>query len=67
VAVVGYDARGLTFVTWGATKAMTWRFWATYCDEAYALLSRDWLDATSRTPEGLDLDLLRADLAEVAG
>jgi hypothetical protein len=42
VPIVAYDSRGLTVITWGATKRMTWQFLDTYCDEAYALLSQDW-------------------------
>ena len=31
VPVVGYDAEGLTFISWGAVRRMTWAFFATYC------------------------------------
>ena len=66
VPVVAYDARGLTVVTWGATKRMTWDFWRAYCDEAYALLSTYWIDAhCGVNPEGFALDQLKADLAAV--
>ena len=61
VDVVGYDADGLTFVTWGRLKRMTWRFWERYVDEAYALISGDFLDA-HRAPNGFDLTALKADL-----
>jgi hypothetical protein len=64
VDVVGYDADTLTFVTWGALKQMTWEFFTRYCDEAYCLLSQDFLEA-GRAPNGFDLDALRADLALV--
>jgi hypothetical protein len=67
VPVVGYDPRGLTVVTWGALKRMTWRFWNTYCDEAYAVLSRDWLDKHGVSPEGFDLAALEKDLAALTG
>jgi hypothetical protein len=65
VPVVGYDAHGLTVVTWGALKRMTWGFWQAYCDEAYALLSPDWLDAGNSAANGFDLDQLEKDLVEV--
>ena len=61
VDVVRYDAAGLTIVTWGRLKGMTWSFWDRYCDEAYCILSRDFLDG-GRAPNGFDLDALRADL-----
>ena len=64
VDVVGYDGDMLTFVTWGALKQMTWEFFARYCDEAYCILSQDFLDG-DRAPNGFDLDALRADLALV--
>jgi hypothetical protein len=66
VPVVAYDPRGLTVVTWGALQRMTWGFWSAYCDEAYALLSDDFLTA-DRTPAGIDLASLQADLEAVTG
>jgi hypothetical protein len=61
VDVVRYGPAGLTIVTWGSLKAMTWSFWDRYCDEAYCILSRDFLDG-DRAPNGFDLAALRADL-----
>jgi hypothetical protein len=40
---------------------MTWSFWDRYCDEAYCIISTDFLDG-DRTPNGFDLAALRADL-----
>jgi len=57
VVVPDYDPDGLTCITWGAPKRMTWNFWGTYCDEAHALLSPDW-----QPPVGFDLVSLQADL-----
>lgn len=57
VAIVGYDPRGLTIVTWGQTMRMTWPFWEAYCVEAYAMLSPLWT-----VPSGLDATALRADM-----
>jgi len=67
VPVVGYDAHGVTVVTWGALKRMTWGFWQAYCDEAYAVLSPDWVSATNPAVNGFDLDQLDEDLLAVAG
>ncbi len=64
VPVVAYDARGLTVVTWGALVRMTWGFWEAYCDEAYAILSKDWL-AKNKAPSGLDVAALQADLKAI--
>jgi hypothetical protein len=66
VPVVAYDAHGLTVVTWGALKRMTWGFWQAYCDEAYALLSPDFLNASGVAASGFDLAQLNADLKAVA-
>jgi len=64
VDVVRYGPDGLTVVTWGRLQVMTWSFWDRYCDEAYCILSRDFLDA-GHEPNGFDLAALRADLALV--
>ena len=64
VDVVAYDKKGLTVVTWGQLQEMTWAFWDRYCDEAYCLISNDFLLA-GKAPNGLDLDALKADLALV--
>ncbi len=64
VPVVAYDPRTLTVVTWGRLLKMTWQFWDTYCDEAYAILSRDFLNKKG-SPEGFNLDQLERDLEEI--
>lgn len=67
VPIVAYDERGLTCVTWGALKRMTWTFWDAYCDEAYAVLSKDWVDQSNNVaPNRFDLDTLQEDLNELA-
>jgi hypothetical protein len=53
---------GLSCVTWGAPKDTTWRWFTAYVDECYCLISTDWLDGSGKTPEGLDLPTLQADL-----
>lgn len=65
VPVVAYDSRGVTVVTWGALQVMTWSFWAAYCDEAYAILSKDYLTGKKTTPQGFSMEQLRADLADL--
>lgn len=65
VIVVEYDAHGLTVVTWGQLMRMSWAFWAAYCDEAYAILSQDWLTG-NKSPAGFNIATLAADLASVA-
>ncbi len=68
VPVVAYDARGVTVITWGATQLMTWGFWNTYCDEAYAIITPDFLEKKAGqtvTPDGFNLQQLQADLADL--
>ena len=64
VPIVAYDARGLTCITWGQLIRMTWQFWNAYCDEAYGLLSPDWVSA-GKTPAGFDTQQLQADMADL--
>jgi hypothetical protein len=64
VDVVRYSAGSLGVVTWGRLQDMTWSFWDRYCDEAYCIVSDDFL-AGGRAPNGFDVDALRADLALV--
>jgi hypothetical protein len=63
---VDYDRRGINVVTWAEKILMSWKFWDAYVDEAYAVLSPDWItDETA--PSGFDLAHLREDLAQVTG
>lgn len=65
VWVLAYDEETLTCVTWGELKKMTWNFWAQYVDEAYALLSPDFITLRGIAPSGFDLDALKTDLGLV--
>jgi hypothetical protein len=68
VPVMAYDTRSLTVVTWGALQTMTWGFWAAYCDEAYAILSPDFLKqkgGQTVAPSGFNLAQLQEDLADL--
>jgi hypothetical protein len=64
IPAVAYDQRNLYVVTWGAVKSMSWQFYATYADEAFAVLSKDFL-TKDKAPAGFDLAQLTADLAEI--
>jgi len=64
VFVPAYDSHGFTCITWGQLKTMTVAFWDKYCDEAFALLSHDWLTAKG-SPEGFKMTELKADLAQI--
>lgn len=62
VPILAADRHGLTVVTWGALKRMSWPFWKAYGDEAYALISPDFLIGKTAV-SGVDIAALRADLA----
>lgn len=62
--VVAYDAAGVTVISWGKKIRVTWAWFFTYVDEAYALVSPDWFVA-GKDPCGLDVVTLTADLAAV--
>lgn len=53
----------ISVVTWGRIQPMTRKFFSTYCDEAWGLLSLEMLDATGLSVEGVDLARLQADIA----
>ena len=65
IPVVKYDGTGLWCITWGAVQKMTWAFWDRYVDEAYAIVTQDWIEANGQSPSGFDLPALQADLQEV--
>jgi len=62
---------GSTVITWGQRWKMSWNFMHNYCDEAYAMLSPDWLTSRGMSPvgdglPGFNAAQLQADLAAVA-
>jgi hypothetical protein len=63
VNVVGYDTTGLDVITWGQVQRMTWAFWATYADEAWAALSLDWKHPAAHT--AIDFAALQAAIAQI--
>lgn len=68
VALVGYDSRYLYVVTWGAVQKMTPEFWAKYVEEAWAPISREWVDsATGLDPAGVDLVGLGEEFTSLTG
>lgn len=60
VWIFGYNTAGPRCVTWGALKQMTWAFFNAYCDEAWALQSKDW-----RGAEHFDYAALTVDMQEL--
>jgi hypothetical protein len=66
ICAVGYDSRNLYVVTWGEIKAMSWPFYAAYADEAYAVLSTDFIARDGETTAGFDLTALEKDLDQIS-
>ena len=64
VPVFGYGRRGFDVTTWGANQKMGRPFAATFMDEAYAVVTDDWVNAsTGMAPNLLNRTALLADLA----
>jgi hypothetical protein len=66
VNVVGYDDTGVDLVTWGAVQRATWAFMQKYCDEAYGVVSEEWLADSGLSPTGLNMAALREDMGDGA-
>lgn len=62
VSVLGYDASGVTVISWGEVIKMTWAAWDAWIDEAYAIVSPLFVNASGVDPLGLTLAQLIADL-----
>lgn len=67
VILCDYGPHSFRCVTWGGLKLMTRRWWWAYADpqiggEAYAVLSREMMNGTAKTPSGFNLEALAADL-----
>lgn len=52
----------LECVTWGRVQTMGDHFASHYVDEAWAIVNPDFLDAAGESPQGFNLDQLKADL-----
>jgi hypothetical protein len=62
VPYLGYGRGGATCITWGRTQPASWEFFLTYTDEAYAVVSQDWIGPQQKAPSGLDIQGLLNDL-----
>lgn len=54
-------------VTWGAVQEMTQAFWDKYVEEAWIVVTPEWLNANGDSPTGLNLYALGEDLAALTG
>lgn len=60
VCAVKYTEDELTVVTWGYEQRMTWDFYEKYSEEAYGVLSTDWINADGTAPNHIHLEKLEA-------
>jgi hypothetical protein len=65
IPVLGYGAEGCTCITWGMLQQMSWEWFQAYCDEAYCVISPNWLAQSGEAPNHLNLAELQADLATI--
>lgn len=65
VNIVAFDQDGFICITWGQKQRISNRFISSYCAEAYAIISPDWLNSAGISPSGFDLSALNADLAQI--
>jgi len=62
VTAIGYGEDGVSVVTWGRLKLMSWDFYQHYNVESYAVLSPDWVHRNQACPSGFDCVSLMRDL-----
>ncbi len=62
VILAGYDPHGARVISWGQHYTMTWEFFAHFVDEVYAIADSNWVEQTGKTPGGLTLDQLEAQM-----
>lgn len=67
VPIVAVSPETLTCITWGQTLKMSHGFWGDYVDEAYAVLSIDWIEKNGLAPSQFNVAQLEADLKIVTG
>jgi hypothetical protein len=63
IPVMAESPETATCITWAERLKMSHNFFSDYCDEAYAVLSEDWLTAQGDTLTGFNLAQLRKDIA----
>jgi hypothetical protein len=61
---VAWRGGNLIVVTWGKTQIVTPQFLSTYVDEAWAVVSPEFLVA-GKSPDGFDLPTLLEDLSAI--
>jgi hypothetical protein len=67
VVLPGYDAQGPIVISWGQLYKMTWQFFSKFTDEVYAIADSFWVDAGGKTPAGMTLTQLEAQMQALKG
>lgn len=62
----GHSVGVMDIITWGAVHPMTFKFAEEYIEEAWAVVSPDWMTAKGVSPEGLNLEQLQADFSALS-
>lgn len=62
VILAGYDSEGLWVISWGRKFKMTWEFFHTYTDEAYAIADIDFFQANGKTLLGMSMAELKSQM-----
>lgn len=65
VVIAGWDTEYIYIVTWGALVKMTWAFWEQYGDEAWVIVTQDFIEKNSMSPSGLDITGLLSEFREI--
>jgi len=67
IAAVGYGNKPsyLDIVTWGARIGMGWSAYLDYVDEAWAIVSTQWIDKVGTSPSGFNLAQLMIDRSAI--
>lgn len=61
----GYDGSYIYCVSWGKIQKMDISFFRAYCEEAWVMLSKEFLNSKGLSPEGFNLTQLQSDLAAI--
>jgi hypothetical protein len=67
VNAVGYDAQGMTIITWGRPQKLSWAFYQKYFDEVCVAIPQDYDRLGNRLLEGFSEKQLEQDIDSIGG
>lgn len=65
IPVAAYSDAGVTVISWGTEIFMEWEAYHTYCDEAWAVISPDFINQNGVTPANFDWTYLLAAMSHI--